>query len=238
MLSPPRIFRVRIVLQTTEPIRMHAFHAGTLYALLAAAASRGRQTALGIPDGLLLDAPEQCRSVFEPGERYAFGFTLLAHPDQAPSLVTDVVRGLKELGKKKEAKGLVWGGNYKVNDIQDLIAERSWAEGNDLTPVPTDQFVREIDQLGGAADCTLQFVSPFRSERPNRDRLPGRGFLDRDYFPLDLFARRLWERLAGLGIVEGSAPAPGASSHRNDGREAGPGSFNRHRCGTSSHSGI
>jgi CRISPR-associated protein Cas1 len=209
MLSPPRIFRVRVVLQAMDDIRMHAFHAGTLYALLAAAASRGRQAPPGIPDGLLLDAPEQCRSILEPTDRYAFGFTLLAHPDQASSLVTDVVRGLKELGKKKEAKGLVWGGNFKIIDIHDLIADRSWNEGNDLTPVPTDQFVREIEQLSDAADCTLQFGSPFRSERPNRDRLPGRGFLDRDYFPPELFARRLWERLAGLGIVTGPAPALG-----------------------------
>ena len=207
MLSPPRIYRVRVVLQAMAPIRMHAFHAGTLYALLAAAASRSRQAPPGIPDGLLLDAPEQCRSVLEPADRYAFGFTLLAHPDQARLLVTDVIRGLKELGKKKEAKGLVWGGNYKVNDIQDLIVDRSWAEGDDLTPVPTNRFVQEIDQLGGAADCTLQFASPYRSERPNRDRLAGRGFLDRDYFPPELFARRLWERLMGLGIVTGPAPA-------------------------------
>ena len=86
---------------------MNAFHVGTLYALLAAAANRGRQTPPGIPDGLLLDAPEQCRSILEPLDRYALGFALLAHLEQASSLVTDVVRGLKELGKKKEAKGLV-----------------------------------------------------------------------------------------------------------------------------------
>src|SRR4051812_32396296 len=83
MLLPPRVFRVRVLMQARDNIRIHAFHAGTLYALVAAAASRGRQTPPGIPDGLLLDAPEQCRSVFEPGDRYAFGFTLLAHPDQA-----------------------------------------------------------------------------------------------------------------------------------------------------------
>lgn len=209
MLSPPRIFRMRVVLQAMDNIRMHAFHAGTLYALLAAAASRGRQTAPGIPDGLLLDAPEQCRAIFEPGDRYAFGFTLLAHPDQVGALATDMIRGLKELGKKKIAQGLVWGGNYKVTDVHDLVADHLWAEGDDLTPVPTERFVHEIDQLAGTPACTLEFTSPYRSERPNRDREPGRGFLDRAYFPPQLFARRLWERLAGLGIVTGPAPSVG-----------------------------
>src|SRR5437763_1338150 len=92
-----QVFRVRLVLQATDRIFMHAFHAGNLYALLAAAQGKGSDGPSGVPDGVLLDAPEQCRARLDPEDTYAFGLTLLAGDRAGPTLAT-LVRGLRLLG--------------------------------------------------------------------------------------------------------------------------------------------
>lgn len=204
-----QVFRVRLVLQATDKIFMHAFHAGNLYALLAAAQGKGTDGASGVPDGVLLDAPEQCRAQLDPEDSYAFGLTLLAVPDRAGPTLAAIVRGLRLLGKAREAPGLVWGGNFRVRDVADLVADRSWGDGDPLRPVPDDRFHSETEMLAAFPQWTVRFSSPFRSERPRRDQQPGRGFLDRDYFPVETFARRLWDRLAGLELVTGDQPLCG-----------------------------
>jgi len=49
-------------------------------------------------------------------------------------------------GKKKEAAGLVWGGNFKVNDVQDLVAGRSWGEQDELAPIAAGHFFDEVQR--------------------------------------------------------------------------------------------
>jgi hypothetical protein len=58
MVGAPQIFRVRILLEATAPVRLHAHQAGILYGLLARAAGRSNALTPAVPDGLMLDAPE------------------------------------------------------------------------------------------------------------------------------------------------------------------------------------
>lgn len=54
------------------------YHGAVLYALLAEVNGRASGDEPAIPDGLLLDAPEQLITRLDPEDAYAFGFTLLA----------------------------------------------------------------------------------------------------------------------------------------------------------------
>jgi CRISPR-associated endonuclease Cas1 len=206
-IRPLQFFRVRIVLRTSENIFMHAFHAANLYALLAAAQGKGSGGPSGVPDGALLDAVEQCRAQLDPDDSYAFGLTLLAIPERASATLATLVSGLRLLGKTREAASLIWGGNFRVQDVTDLVAGHSWSQGRALVPISEEHLLLERKRLSDMRRWTLHYSSPFRSERPRRHHLPGRGFLDRDYFPIETFTKRLWDRLAGLQLVSGAPPA-------------------------------
>jgi group II intron reverse transcriptase/maturase/CRISPR-associated endonuclease Cas1 len=114
---------------------------------------------------------------------------------------------LTDLGLNAAPNAEAWGGNFRVNRVEDLVTGCPWGDPAPLTPIAADRFEAEASRASALTQVTLRFTSPYRSERPNRDRQPGHGFLDGAYFPPALFARRLWDRLAGLGFGDYSAPA-------------------------------
>jgi hypothetical protein len=95
-----KIFRLRVLLRATKEIpALPTYHGAVLYAMLAEANARASGEEPAIPDGLLLDAPEQLITSLEPNELYAFGFTLLAPSrQQAVQRCHQMVRGLRSVG--------------------------------------------------------------------------------------------------------------------------------------------
>lgn len=65
------------MIELDREARLHAHHAAIIHALFAAAWGAGNNIASVMPDGMLLEAPEQSRLRVAAGEPYAFGLTIL-----------------------------------------------------------------------------------------------------------------------------------------------------------------
>lgn len=204
-VAPLRVFRLRVVLDATAPVKLHSFHGPAVYALLAAASGRSRGIAPALPDGLMPDVPEQCRVRIGRGEPYAFGLTLLAaDPAAAAGVVRPLLAGLAALGDSAGPRRPAWGGNFRVAAVEDLVAGGPLADA----PVPIDStvFDHEAAALADHPRLTLRFTTPLRVARPKSKSVPGHGFYDRDYFDPAAFLVRQWNRLAALGFVAGDPP--------------------------------
>ena len=95
-----------MLLRLTGAARLHAYHGPILDALLAQAHGAARNQDPGVPDGVLLDAPEQARLWLAKGSRYAFGLTLLAADRQAAGTLCDqLVHGLRQVGRRRSGQG-------------------------------------------------------------------------------------------------------------------------------------
>lgn len=195
-------FRVRVVLQATKPVRLYAHPGPAVYALLAAAYGRGRNAEPVIPDGLLLDAPEQCRVQLAAGEQYALGATILAgRASEATSTWEAIQEGLKALGRHTAAAKLVWGGNFRIVSVQDLIGGVNYVSGKPLTPLPPSHLQDEVGRLRSSPSLTLRFLTPLRFHKPKDTRDGGRVHFDRRMFLPTVFVRRLRHRLERLGVI-------------------------------------
>lgn len=200
-----KIFRLRVLLRATKEIpALPTYHGAVLYATLAEANARATGEEPAIPDGLLLDSPEQLITSLQPDEQYAFGFTLLAPSrQQAVHRCQEIVRGLRIVGCKKPKRGAKLGGNFQVESLEDLVAG---AKVHAKTP----QLVEFIPPTAVEAECaaidehqtlTLRFLSPLRAHRPKPDRRPGQTYFSRDYFNPHAFVSRIMRRLRSLGIL-------------------------------------
>ncbi|ADB15819.1 CRISPR-associated protein Cas1 [Pirellula staleyi DSM 6068] len=200
-----QIFRVRVLLRIKTATRMHAHHAAILYALLCEAHAAAHQIDPCIPDGLLLDAPEQARLMLAAGSKYAFGFTLLAPTErQACTVVDHLVRGLRKVGRAKTKPKPALGGNFEVELVEDLVAKQTHRTGHPLQPIAIEAITQEIAALEGLVQLTLQFHSPLRAHRPKKARRDGHQFFDDHYFHPQALLHRLQSRIESLGIC----PAP------------------------------
>jgi len=210
MSAIPQLYRVRVLLKASQRVRLQAYQAAAIYALLAAANGR-RSGSPALPDGVLLDTPEQCRPEVGPGEHYAFGFTLLAADNaHAGAVVTELLRGLADVGESAEAGEPVWGGNFRIAQVEDLVAGRAWIDlaalPIALTPVPAAHLETEKRRATECSRFNFHFTSPLRVHRRKRFTRPGHAFLDSGYFDAAQFVERLWDRLAGLGFLDGPCP--------------------------------
>jgi len=193
---------VRILLRITKPTRLHAQHAPALYALLAAAYGAARDVTDVMPDGVLLEAPEQCRLHLAKNQSYAFGLTLLAHsPRQATERLDQIVDGLRKIGRQATSRGAALGGNFAVAAVEDLVANRPRSMGQSLTPVSYAAIAAEVDRLRDRETCTLRFLAPLRCQRSKHTRAAGHGHFDRELFEPRSFVDRLIARLRALGIL-------------------------------------
>jgi CRISPR-associated endonuclease Cas1 len=203
-----QIFRLRVMLRATKEIStLPPYHGAVLYATLAAANGRATGDEPAIPDGLLLDAPEQLITSLDPDDRYAFGFTLLAPSrEQAARRCHELARGLRLVGRKSPARGVVLGGNFQLDKIDDLVAASALdlKSQHSIEPIPLRTIEAECAALEAHETITLRFLSPLRAHRPKDARSPGQTYFSRDYFNPDAFVSRILLRLHSLGII---APA-------------------------------
>lgn len=202
-----QFFRLSVVLHITgDTPRLHPCHGALLYALLAEAFGKATAEEPAMPDGLLLDAPEQARVALRTGDRYAFGFTLLA-PDrgQAGQRLEYVVRGLRSVGRKATKRGAVLGGNFRVEQVTDLVAQTEWRPGQMLESIPRAHIDDEIARLADHPTLTLRFLAPLRAHRSKHDRAAGQTYFGREYFRPEMLAARIAGRLRSLGVYPPAA---------------------------------
>lgn len=202
------VHRVRFVLEVTRAVSMPPLHGPVLYAFLANAYGQASDASPALPDGLMINAPEQCRTTLRAGEQYAFGVTSVGAADSSASIHT-LIEGLARMedGKTKpRPHGL--GGNYRVNEVRDLIAGTALADNAELRMVSTTHITRESARLDRSTRLTLRFTSPLRLDRPRERGAPGHVYMDSDYFDAQLFVGRLLSRLRRSGI---EMPSPIAS---------------------------
>ena len=207
MSTGPHIFRLRVVIKPTRAVRLHPHQAGLIYAVMAEANGLAQQIKPALPEGLMVEAVEQCRVRVAPFQPYAFGLTLLAgSPSEARERCRLIRRGLNALGQKPATNPLVFCGNFTLHDIYDLVADRSLFEDNLPTAIPVEDIVGEIEKLRDQPQLTLRFTSPLRMSR-TKHGLAGRKpqFFDRREFVPDVFLRRVRGRLTRLGCLPGPA---------------------------------
>lgn len=205
----PHIFRLRFVLKAMEPVRLHPHQAGLLYAVLAEANGMALNQPPALPEGLLLEAVEQCRTRVERFSTYAFGATLLASSvEEAHQRVRLLRQGLRELAQARPNGRAVFRGNFRLAEVSDLVADRELYDDNRPTPIPPDDIAAEIAALTTAPRWTLRFLSPLRMSRSKHDREGRRhAYFDRRSFAAEVFLRRTRSRLEKLGILAPSTTA-------------------------------
>ena len=202
MLASTPFYRVRWTLRARSPWSLHSHQHAILYALLCEAA-RGAagDGAPHMPEGLLLDAPEQCRDRVAPGETFAFGATLVeADPLRAARRLQVLAGGLERIGRDRPRRPVALGGNFDLIDVQDLIACRSLRPGEPFLSLPLDTVTAECGRLADAPRLTLRFLSPLRLELPQGEAVEGHRFADGSVLNLGQLVRTIQKRLAALGM--------------------------------------
>ena len=221
------LHRLRVVLRATEPIELHPFPGGELYALLSHAHGHGSGQEPGLPDGVSVEVIERGRARILPGQRWAFAITLLLPTAQASDATDVIVCGLEQAGKKALVRGAVIGGNFTIDGIDDLVAGSAWSPGTQLAGLDFEQLIeqgqREVDRWLPAGsdpslDITLDWVGPLRI------RHSGAAYSSRPYLkPGELSGSRLlhsvtyrWELLGFPPLCPADSPA---DSPANPGQE-------------------
>lgn len=220
MTSGPHVFRLRVVLKTTRAVRLHPHQAGLIYAVMAEANGLAQQIDAALPEGLMVEAVEQCRIRVAPFQTYAFGLTLLAgSPQEARERCRSIRRGLHALGQKAAASPVVFGGNFSLIDLYDLVADRSLFDDNLPTAIAVEDITAEMDQLRDFPRLTLRFTSPLRMSR-SKHGLAGRKplFFDRREFNPEVFLRRVRGRVTRLGCLPPLLPGDSNGARLVDNR--------------------
>lgn len=150
-----------------------------VYEVLCEANGHGFNIKPAIPDGMMLDAPEQCRTDLRTGDEYAFGFNLLTGSQQeADSRVSAIIAGLHSLGEDG-LRGSKLGGNFSVVKAQDLISGHVLKNDAQPSPMPVERLLNEVHRLADLKEITLRFISPLRCQRPDQARTIDHHYFDR-----------------------------------------------------------
>jgi len=195
------LYRIRVVLKLRKATLLHAFHAPVVYAVLCEANGRGFKIKPAMPDGMMLDAPEQCRTDLRPGDEYAFGFNLLTGSErEAESRVSALIAGLHSLGEDG-LRGSKLGGNFHVLKVQDLISDHVLKNDAKPSPMPVERLLQEVHRLADLKELTLRFTSPLRCQRPDKTRTVGHQYFDRYWCDPVLLTQRLQMRQRQIGFA-------------------------------------
>ncbi|MCC6284458.1 MAG: CRISPR-associated endonuclease Cas1 [Phycisphaerales bacterium] len=205
--SALRVLRVRFLLEATAEIQLATHQGAAVYATLAAAHGRATGQSPAMPDGIMPDAPEQCRSRLVAGDQYSMGCTILEEePGRASSLVATLAAGLRKMGSDRTLRrsGASLAGNFRVSEVRDLVAGIPLANLAQPAPISRDRFERERTHARAQPTLTLVFTSPLRMPRPAAACTEGHTWFDESHFSAGLFAVRVMSRLESLGL--GSKP--------------------------------
>lgn len=189
------LHRLRVVIEATEPIELHPFPGGELYALLAHAHGQGSGQEPGLPDGVSVEVIERGRARILPGQRWAFAITALLPTCEAQAALESIIAGLQRASQRALVQGAVIGGNFLLCQVEDLIAAEEWRPKTPLQGLDAIDLVRHgqrvLAQAGAITEefeteVTLDWVGPLRI------RHSGAAYSSRPYLkPGELHGRRL-----------------------------------------------
>lgn len=213
---PPRIHRLRIVLQPSELVRLNFHQAGLVYALLAEANGKALRIDPVIPSDVIIEPIEQGRREIAPHQPWAFGLTLLATTaSEAREAVERLREGLSIVGRQAPRPGVMLGGNFRISEIRDLVASRVLNPQEAPTPVPEEHLQEEIAKALTLDRWTLRFTMPLRMSHSKQglatsgvsSRKPKPQLMDGQRFDPAVFLRKVTRRVQLLGWhAAGSSP--------------------------------
>lgn len=195
---PSDIFRLRVLLRPKQTSNIAPHQAAMFYAMLCDANERIPNGTRAMPDGVVLDAPDQAIVSVSPEWPISLGLTVFAPRDSSPTTkLNGIIEGLRSIGRDPPRSQSL--GRFSLDRIDDLMAQRPIqvaAQAKGLTREILDQ---QLLALQGREFLTLRFYMPLRCSRPENDRTKGHAFLDEHFFPGALFLKRLYRRLSELG---------------------------------------
>jgi len=195
-----QVFRLRVVLRITRRLQLQPYQAMELYALLSHANGLAHNMPAAIPDGLILQAPELCRTLIHGGGEFAFGFTLLEEDAAvAGRRLRKLKQGLQQAGKQAGLPKAVLGNNFRVAAFHDLVAGVDLPDKGRPEPLSDDIIAAEVARLAECSRLTVRFETPFRAERPEGQKRTSQAYYDRRYFSPAGFLRKVHHRLVKLG---------------------------------------
>lgn len=193
--------RLQVIIRPSRDLHLRAYQGPMIHALGASAWGEGAGVDPVFPDGWLPHAPEQCRTLVRAGEPYAFGLTLIERDDaRAAEKTSMLVEGLHAIAARAPKSNPVWGGNFTVDHIEDLVAGQPWHRSAPPRALATEALAREVEALSSQPTATLVFTSPLRMKRPASALIRGRHFFDEGYFNAAVFLSRVAGRLQDLGL--------------------------------------
>ena len=205
VLSIPRPFRIYPVsfeLEFNRATRdVHPHHAALIYALLRSAWARTQGADAALPDGVLVQTPEQLRTRFDVHSRYRFGLQVIEYEKgKATEIVAHLWEGLEQIGGDTADRSHAFGGNFSVVATVDMANGKELLPGASPTSVSDQWFDEQIQRARQQERLSLVFCSPLRCARHDRKQSEGHRYLDRHHFELGTFARRIVDRCRRLGV--------------------------------------
>ena len=199
---PFRIYSVAVNLEFTATTKViHPHHAALIYATLAAAWEKSHPNQAQVPNGLLIQTPEQLRIRLIESDTYRFGLQFFEFEDgKGNETLSSLIRGLQQLGR--DASRDAFGGNFKVASVYDLAQKRILQpdELNLIQPVQPNWFDEQANAACSSNSLKIQFLSPTRLTRGPNSEQRGHRYLDRNHFCLNTLARRIVSRCIKLRI--------------------------------------
>lgn len=209
-----RIFRYRVFVSPEKAIQLNPHHAPVVYALLAAAYGEATTSTAVVPDGVLIEAPEQARVLVRGGEPLALGWTMFSVDDRDAQLRCQrLIDGLRAIGARARHTSKPLAGGFEVVAIEDAIFGRA---------LQRNQFAQGVDilnaQITAAEDASnnawrVRLTTPLRLQRPASARSDGHGFVDSKWFCPNRWLAALLRRTREAGL---DAICPRANVERND----------------------
>jgi CRISP-associated protein Cas1 len=221
-----RVFRYRVLLAPDTVIHLNPHHAPVVYALLAAAYGIATKAPPVIPDGVLIEAPEQARVVVNAGEPLALGWTLISVDDRDAQLRSRrLIEGLRSLGARTRHASKPLDGGFQVLSIEDAISGRQlkrdeFAQGVNMLDAHIVMLPTGPESTGAHSPAwRVRLTTPLRMQRPASSRADGHGFVDAAWFCPRRWLAALVRRLREAGL-DALCPA-GAQDADDDGSHTG-----------------
>ncbi len=183
----PRLERRVVRLRLIDSTHFHVRHEPVLHGLLC------QMFGHDLPE-VMPAAVESGRTVFRPGDGYAFGLTLLGDASRDLPRALDRLVAVGQRTSSRHEGRTLWG-NFRVERVEQL---------DSLGP---HSVTAAAHTLAAHGEAVLHFLSPLELRRPRgrgqRKRPPGH--FDTAYFPAAAFLARCWRRFADL---RGDRPGP------------------------------
>ncbi len=195
---PLDIFRLRVLLRPKQTSSIAPHQAAMFYAMLCDANERIPNGMRAMPDGVLLDAPEQAVVSASPDWPIAMGLTVFAPRNTSPdNKLNSIIDGLRSIGRDPPRSQSL--GKFTLDRIEDLIAQKTAQTAAQALCLNRNHLQEQLQVIQGRESLTLRFYMPLRCSRPKADRTDGHAFFDDQFFPGNVFLKRIYRRLSELG---------------------------------------